>query len=118
GFVDPEEPNEEQLQYLSEYIEDFERVMDSGVFNHPEFGYSKFIDVPSFIDVHLHVEICRNIDGFRLSTYYHKHRGGKIVMGPVWDYNLSLGNSDMRQGYHPRGWYHDTIGESDYTYFS
>ena len=39
------------------------------------------------------VEITRNVDGYVLSTYFYKDRGGKITMVPVWDYNGSLGNA-------------------------
>ena len=60
--------------------------------------------------------MCRNIDGFRLSTYFHKDREGKIVMGPVWDYNLSLGNTTMRGGEYPEGWYSESISPQDFTY--
>lgn len=118
GFVEPDEPSEPQFDYLSNYLADFEDVLYGDGFADSESGYAAFINVPSFIDVHVHVEICRNIDGFRLSTYYHKDRGGKISMGPVWDYNLSLGNATMRDGQFPEGWYHHTINDDDYTYFS
>ncbi|MFT4639384.1 MAG: hypothetical protein ACI8T1_002709 [Verrucomicrobiales bacterium] len=117
GFVEPDEPHEAQMSYLSGYLDSFERALYGPGFASEANGYAKYIDVPSFIDVHIHVEICRNIDGFRLSTYYHKDREGKVVMGPVWDYNLSLGNATMRGGEYPDGWYHDTINRRDYTYF-
>ena len=74
-------------------------------FSDPKDGYAKYLEIQSFIDAHIHVEMCRNIDGFRLSTFYHKDRDGKINMGPVWDYNLSLGNTTMREGYRSEGWY-------------
>ena len=31
------------------------------------------------------VEMTKNIDGFRLSTYYNMDVGGKIEQGPAWD---------------------------------
>lgn len=117
GFVEPDEPTEAQFDYLSNHVHAFEQALYSRGFDAPEGGYRDFIDVSSFIDVHIHVELCRNIDGFRLSTYFHKDREGKITMGPVWDYNLSLGNTTMRGGWAPQGWYHDTIRRREYTYF-
>ncbi len=117
GFVEPDEPTEAQFNYLSDHLAEFENALYGRDFRDPEKGYAAFIDVASFIDVHLHVEICRNIDGIRLSTYYHKDREGKIHMGPVWDYNLSLGNTTMRDGQFPEGWYHETIYDREYTYF-
>ena len=100
------------------HLAEFEHALYSRDFKDPDKGYAAYIDVDSFIDVHLHVEICRNIDGIRLSTYYHKDREGKINMGPVWDYNLSLGNTTMREGQYPDGWYHHTIHDREYTYFA
>jgi hypothetical protein len=40
--------------------------------------------VQSFIDTHLWVEVYKNIDGYRLSSYFYKDRGRKIVASPVW----------------------------------
>ena len=117
GFVEPDEPTEAQFDYLSDHLAEFEEALYGREFTDPDKGYAAYIDVDSFIDLHLHVEICRNIDGIRLSTYYHKDREGKIHMGPVWDYNLSLGNTTMREGQYPDGWYHDTIYDREYTYF-
>lgn len=60
-------------------------------------GYRKYISAKSFIDHSIMVELSRNIDGYRLSSYYHKDRDDKdarIKAGPVWDYNLSYGNGD------------------------
>ncbi|NCF93401.1 MAG: hypothetical protein GWQ05_20965 [Verrucomicrobiaceae bacterium] len=118
GFVEPDEPTELQFHYLDGHLAEFEHALYSRDFKDPDKGYAAYIDVDSFIDVHLHVEICRNIDGIRLSTYYHKDREGKINMGPVWDYNLSLGNTTMREGQYPDGWYHHTIHDREYTYFA
>jgi len=55
-------------------------------------NYSDYIDVESFVHNFLIVEFAKNIDGYRLSTYFHKDRGEKIVAGPVWGYKLSFGN--------------------------
>ena len=59
----------------------------------------------------------KNIDGFRLSTYYHKDRNGKIQQGPAWDFNLSLGNANYLRGAYSDGWYGDSISSADYPYW-
>ena len=51
------------------------------IYRDPTNGYAKYIDVDSFIDHHIIVELTKNIDGFRISTYYTKDRLGKIKMG-------------------------------------
>ena len=102
GYVTPE-----QRQWLIDYIQEFEGVLYGPNFADPKEGYAKYIDVDSWVDTWLLVEFTKNIDGFRLSTYYHKDRDGKIKQGPAWDYNLSLGNANYLHGAYPEGWYHD-----------
>jgi hypothetical protein len=67
--------------------------------------YSHYIDVDKFVDQHLHVEFTKQIDGYRLSSYYSKDRGGKLGPNPVWDWNLSFGNANYLRGGTTNGWY-------------
>ena len=42
-------------------------------------------------------KLSKNVDGYRLSTFMHKKKdsdGGKLFMGPIWDFNLGFGNVD------------------------
>jgi hypothetical protein len=94
----------EQQNWLVNHLNDFEDVLYSGG------DYSAWIDVVSFADNFLMVELAKNIDGFRLSTYFYKDRNEKIVAAPVWDYNLSFGNADYNDGWIASGWYYTHIG--------
>jgi hypothetical protein len=38
-------------------------------------------------------------------------------MGPVWDYDLSLGNANYNDGWHATGWYYSVLGDGDYPYW-
>ncbi|MBN2474267.1 MAG: CotH kinase family protein [Pirellulales bacterium] len=114
---DASEITPQQQAYLEGYINEFESVLYGPNYRDPVNGYAKYIDVDSWIDHWIIVELCKNIDGFRLSTYYHKDREGKIKMGPVWDYNLSLGNADYNGGWDPAGWYNNYCGDYDYPYW-
>ena len=70
-------------------------------------GYAKFIDKRSFIDFFISNEISKNVDGYRLSTFFYKQRdseGGKLVMGPLWDFNLAWRNADYCGNELPGGW--------------
>lgn len=118
GFVEPKEPNRAQRNYLREQVAALEQSLASNDFADPETGYRSHIDVRSFIDGHIHVELCKNVDGFRYSAYLHKDRNGKIRLGPVWDYNLSLGNAFSHEGDSPEGWYYDTIDADEYLWFA
>jgi hypothetical protein len=79
------------------------------------------MDMPSFVNFFLLNELSRNVDGYRLSTYFYKDKdskGGKLTMGPAWDFNLSFGNADYYDGYLPQGWVYNklelTPGTPDY----
>lgn len=85
----------EQEAYLQAYVDSFEIAMNNPLGNFGGKTYADFIDLKSFAEHFLMVEITQNVDGYRLSTYFHKDKesnGGKIKAGPVWDYNIALGN--------------------------
>ena len=103
--------NAPQMEYIEGHITAFEDALAGPDFTDPELGYSPFVDVNSFVDLYLINELSKNIDGYRLSTYFYKQKdsnGGKIVMGPWWDYNLSLGNADYCEGANTEGFEVDT----------
>ncbi len=61
----------------------------------PETGryYADMIDLDSFVRKYLIEEITKNVDCVRSSSYYFKESGGgKIIAGPVWDYDIAYGN--------------------------
>ena len=75
----------------------FEDALAGENYQDPDEGYAKYIDVESFIDYYILNELTKNVDAYRLSTFLHKQRdsdGGKLRMGPVWDFNLGFGNVD------------------------
>lgn len=96
-----------QKNYITQKIRDFENVMVSWFYNDPKMGYTNVIDVSSFIDYWIMVEISKNTDGFRLSAYLHKDRDDKnplIRMGPIWDYDLAFGNANYLEAANTWGW--------------
>jgi hypothetical protein len=102
---------------MQSYLNQFEAALYGPNFTDPVNGYAKYIDVDSWAETWLLVEFTKNIDGFRLSTYYHKDRNGKIQQGPAWDYNLSLGHGNYLNGAFTAGWYSDQLGDGDYPYW-
>jgi hypothetical protein len=82
-----------QYNIIKNYIELTENTLLGNNFTHPAEGYSKYIDVDSFVDWYLINEITKNNDAiFYSSVYMNYTPGGKLKMGPVWDYDISLGN--------------------------
>lgn len=100
---------EAQFNYIRKTVNDFEAALQSPDFRDLEKGYSKFIDIDSFVDYFLLNELTRNVDGYRLSTYFYKDKDSKnkkIIMGPAWDYNLAFGNANYCDGAKITGWAH------------
>lgn len=96
-----------QKAYIQDYITDWEVALKSSNFSDPVTGYKPYIDVGSFIDFFLINELSKNVDGYRISTYLHKQRfseGGKLVAGPLWDFNIAWGNSNYCEGGNTSGW--------------
>jgi hypothetical protein len=112
-IVEPNTVTTAQGAYIKDYVNRFEGALYGANFTDPVNGYAKYIDVDSYIEGHLWVEIFKQIDGYRLSTYMYKDRGGKLKYAPLWDYNLSLGNANYNDGMSPTNWYyliyHNTV---------
>ena len=91
----------EQQEYISSYIKEVERVIQSDNFADPDEGYAKYISVQSFVDYFIHTELSLNADGLKRSAYFYKKKqnadgtGGKLHAGTVWDYNLAYGNCNF-----------------------
>jgi len=97
-YPDAEDITTEQKVYISTYVANFEDALASDDFRDESIGYAPYIDVPSFIDFFLLNELSNNVDGYRLSTFMHKDKNGKLKMGPIWDFNLAFGNADYCSG--------------------
>ena len=96
-----------QRTYIQSYIDTLEDVLASPTFTNPINGYRKYMEVSSFIDYFILNEVSKNVDGYRLSTFFHKDKqskGGKLKAGPVWDYNLAWWNADYCQADNFAGW--------------
>ena len=90
-----------QLNYLKNYVTAFEDALFGPDFTDPELGYRKYIDVRSFIDFMLVNEMTGNLDAYRVSSFFYKEQesiGGKMVAGPIWDFNLGWGNCNFCLG--------------------
>ncbi len=97
---------EGQKNYINKAISIFERSLYSNEFNNKSVGYQKYIDVDTFVDYYIINEFFNNTDAGILSTYIYKDFGEKIKAGPVWDFNASMGNSNVLSPYYDyKGFY-------------
>lgn len=95
--VDIEAPQRDpQEQYLPSYINSYKAALDGPNWTDPSLGYANFLDVPAAIDHHLVNVWAFNVDALRLSGYWSKERGGKLVAGPVWDFDRAFESTDVR----------------------
>lgn len=108
-FQDPEAPTAPQEAYLQDFIDDFETVLHSADFANPVTGYAAYIDTDSFIRWFIVNEVFRNVDANMWSScWMYKPRGGRLYMGPLWDFDLAAGNANYNQAFETSGWHvHD-----------
>ena len=93
-YPDADDITEIQKEYIQDYIYHFETALLTDDFNSDSRTYPDYIDINSFVDFFIINEICRNVDGYRLSTYMYKDRGEKLKMGPIWDLNIGYDTGD------------------------
>lgn len=94
-----------QHDYISTYVAEAETALFSTDFASPTSGYASRLDVDSFILWFLVNEIFKNPDAaLGTSCFFYKPRGGKLFMGPLWDFDLGAGNAN-----------HGPIGFTSYT---
>ena len=94
-----EDASDAQKAYIETYFSDLENALN----NEPP-TYSDFIDVDSWVDYFLLIELTREVDAYRLSAYFSKESGEKLKAGPVWDLNLGFGNANYCNGASTAGW--------------
>jgi len=97
----------QQKNFIKQTVDDFESTLAGPNFQDPSFGVRKHADLNSFIDFLIMNELSRNIDGYRLSSYFHKNKNvgdGRIKAGPAWDFDLAFKNADYCEGSLISGW--------------
>jgi hypothetical protein len=106
NWVEPKSPNNRsapvedratltQENWVKEYFTKLSIASRVPNINDPE-GYSKYIDVLSWVDHNLVSVLCDNVDALNLSTYLFKDRGKKVEFGPQWDFDRSMESTDDR----------------------
>ncbi len=78
----------QQKAYISGYIEDAYAAVENGT----QALVEEYIDIDSLVDIYIISEIVKNVDAGWDSFYLFKDAGGKLTFGPMWDFDLALGN--------------------------
>jgi hypothetical protein len=93
-----------QKQYIDNYFNSFYSALTGPNWTDPLRGYAAYIDMDSWIDYHLNNTFVFNADMLRISAYFYKPRDGKIVQGPLWDFDRAFADSNDGRGFNPRRW--------------
>ena len=97
----------QQLAYIHAYSDSFEIALNGNNFEDTAIGWRHYANEQSFVDYFLITEFSKNLDAYRSSCYFFKDKnsnGGKLKMGPVWDYDLAYGNADFCDTWLTNGW--------------
>lgn len=106
-YPEPDDIAFAQKNYIQDYVTAFEDALNGPNFSDSSTGYRNFADINSFVDYFLLTEATKNVDGYRISTFLYKDKdskGGKLHIGPPWDYNLGWGNANYCEGGLTEGW--------------
>lgn len=87
-FKDPDEDiTDEQFEFVQNYV----NTLEAALYDDERFAageYRNYMDVESFVDWWLVMELTGIWEpNHPKSSYMHKNSGGKLVMGPVWDFD-------------------------------
>lgn len=121
-FHDPEFDQLDPIQanYMENFIGEFENAIWGPQYADPIIGYPNFIETTSFYDFFILQELGRTVDGYRSSSFMYKDKSvgawnGKLVAGPMWDFNLSYGNADYCDANLTTGWQYNFDEVCDFT---
>jgi hypothetical protein len=87
---DTDDITQAEIDYIRNYMSDFEEMLKSPTFNDPLTGYKQYIDSYSFARWFVFHQILFNQD---TNVFFTKddQSSSKLFMGPVWDFEWSLG---------------------------
>ena len=95
----PEYASMAQIKYISSYWQEMEDALysEDGK-NKSGKHFSEYIDTESFAKQYIVQEWSSNWDAGLTSNYFYKDIGGKLVAGPIWDFDNALMNTAGRDG--------------------
>jgi hypothetical protein len=95
-YDDPERADlsRREASYIRGYVGRLERALYGRRFRSPTRGWRRYLDEPAAVDFALLNELFKNQDAFRASTFMAKGAGAKLTLGPIWDLDISMGNSN------------------------
>lgn len=109
-IISPSFLPEKDVVATANSLQNFEKSIDHYDLSSDEF--LKYIDIASFVDYFIINEWSKNIDAYRLSSYFNFNaQSKKWQAGPVWDYNFAFGLVDYENGFSKEGFVYDLYDE-------
>jgi hypothetical protein len=90
-YPDTDDLTDAQWNYIKNYMNDIELALSSPDFSDPSAGYRQYMDIDSFVRWFLFQNIIANLDTNLYLTKADDTTASKIHMGPVWDFEWSMG---------------------------
>ncbi|MBO5262175.1 MAG: CotH kinase family protein [Clostridia bacterium] len=107
----PEYASKEQVEYIATLFGEMEEaIMSSNGYNRLGKHYSEYADIDSLVYAYIVAEFSRNYDAGSSSMYFYKDADkngeySKIVKGPLWDCDNTLGNIHKNGASSPEGYW-------------
>lgn len=123
-YPDENDVSQEQYDYIKKWVRDWEIDIRDRLTTNPatadeeyEKYITKYIEPVSFIDYWLIYEVCLNHELRNPgSVFIHKDveggvADGKLIAGPVWDFDYGTFNFEYKDGQYPDGsyWYPEHV---------
>lgn len=92
---DPEVP--QQTSYISNYVDTAESALFGANFTSATLGWRAYFDEAAAVNYYIVNDVMGNVDGgdFYSSVYLYKAVDNPLLyMGPVWDFDISSGNTN------------------------
>ena len=109
NIKDPDvEPGSPQYEWIRNYVNEAENALYGADFADPETGYAKYLNVDTYVDWYVISEITKTNDAsLYTSCYMNIAPGGKLNMGPIWDFDICMGNTKWNgtDGRGPEGYW-------------
>ncbi len=87
-YPDPEDLSDEQFAYIRDYVNRVDAAIAAVGSGSSTTDPFDLLDRQSMIDFWIVFEVMANHEPLHpKSIYFHKDRGGKLVAGPVWDFD-------------------------------
>ncbi len=97
---------DDKFNYVKDFVSKAENALYSDSFLDPTAGYKNFIDIESFVEWYLVNELTKNVDAvMHTSCYMNLAPGGKLKMGPLWDFDTSMAQSNYNNSFIVEGFY-------------